>query len=274
MGDPLPSHASWPTAALPAFGENALRPAALPTIAGERRSGGDIELDLADLRFPRAKRALDVLGAFTLLVITTPLLILIAIAIRLDSPGPIIYSQERVGLNRRRRQRRQRPQHAIPNPADARDADRRRQEAEGRPFQIYKFRTMRADAENGGPQWAEKDDPRVTRTGRVLRAARLDELPQLWNVLCGDMSLVGPRPERPHFVGRFARHIPKYRHRLIALPGITGLAQIEHQYDRCEDDVKRKLAYDLDYIRGYHITRDIRILLKTVVVMITGKGAH
>jgi len=141
----------------------------------------------------------DLAGASTFLLLTAPLLFLIAVLIKLDSPGPIIYAQERVGRNRRRAQRRA---DVIPVRAELRHSDRRQDGAEGTPFLMYKFRTMHHDAENGGPQWTAKDDPRVTRAGRCLRKLRLDELPQLWNVLRGDMSLVGPRrnahrPESP-----------------------------------------------------------------------------
>jgi lipopolysaccharide/colanic/teichoic acid biosynthesis glycosyltransferase len=176
-----------------------------------------------------------------------------------------------VGLNRRRRQRRS---ERLPVVDELRRKERRQVHSEGRPFEIYKFRTMVADAEADGPTWARKDDPRVTRVGRVLRATRLDELPQLWNVVRGDMSLVGPRPERPYFVDRFAHRIPRYRNRLFAHPGITGLAQVEHRYDSNEDDVKHKLQYDLAYMHQYSIWRDIRILLKTALVMVTRRGAH
>jgi lipopolysaccharide/colanic/teichoic acid biosynthesis glycosyltransferase len=220
---------------------------------------------------PETKRVLDVIGALGLLFLNTPLLATIAVIIKLDSPGPVIYAQERVGLNRRRGQRRA---ERIPVNRELRRDDRRQEAGEGRPFLIYKFRTMRLDAEQWGPQWAKPEDPRATRVGRLLRASRLDELPQLWNVIRGDMSLVGPRPERPCFVRRFAQHIPNYRHRLLAQPGITGLAQVEHHYDSCEDDVRRKLDYDLDYLRNYSFFKDLRILMKTVLVMVTGRGAQ
>jgi lipopolysaccharide/colanic/teichoic acid biosynthesis glycosyltransferase len=228
--------------------------------------------DVRSFRAPCAKRLLDVVGALVLLVVFAPLAILIAVAIKIDSPGPIIYRQERVGLNRRRIARRAGRQRV---PADRRNGDRRNLHAEGKPFPIYKFRTMVANAEHEmGPVWALKADPRITRVGHLLRATRLDELPQLWNVLCGHMSLVGPRPERPFFVHRFSRRIPRYHARLYAPPGITGLAQVEHRYDSSEDDVRIKLDYDLAYIERYSLLGDIRILLKTILVMITRKGAH
>lgn len=232
----------------------------------------DGDRHLLGFRPPQGKRLLDLAGALALIVLCAPLAVLIAILIKLDSPGPVIYSQERVGVNRRRSQRRGERLAVL---RELRRTDRREAPSEGRPFLIYKFRTMVDDAEHRvGPTWALKDDPRVTRAGRVLRATRLDELPQLWNVIRGDMSLVGPRPERPHFVDRFAHRIPRYRSRLFAQPGITGLAQVEHRYDSNEDDVRRKLDYDLRYMKSYSLIRDFGILLKTVVVMITRKGAH
>ena len=170
-------------------------------------------------------------------------------------------------MNRRRRFRGS--ESGLPVP------DRRRQDGEGRPFALYKFRTMVAHAEDGsGPIWAMENDPRVTPVGRFLRASRLDELPQLWNVIRGEMSLVGPRPERPHFVNHFARRIPRYRQRLNVPPGITGLAQVEHRYDASEDDVRQKLEYDLAYIRRASLEEDLRILVKTVNVMLLRRGAR
>ena len=134
---------------------------------------------------------------------------------------------------------------------------------------------MVVDAEREvGPVWALKDDPRVTRVGKLLRLSRIDELPQLWNVLRGDMSLVGPRPERPHFVGHFADRIPDYTERLRAIPGITGLAQVEASYDDCEEDVRSKLVYDLEYVRNCRLSEDLRILFRTVQVVVTRKGAR
>lgn len=242
------------------------------TLSSHLSSAGQEDSDLRAFCPPGAKRLLDILGAALLLVLFAPLGLLIAVAIKLDSPGPVIYRQERVGLNRRRQTRRRR---SAPVAQNIRSEERRVVAAEGKPFQIYKFRTMGAHAEReAGPVWALKDDPRITRAGRVLRAARLDEFPQLWNVLRGEMSLVGPRPERPFFVHRFAKHIPRYPARLYTHPGITGLAQVEHRYDACEEDVRIKLGYDLRYIERYSLLTDLHILAKTVVVMITRKGAH
>jgi lipopolysaccharide/colanic/teichoic acid biosynthesis glycosyltransferase len=219
----------------------------------------------------RGKRAFDLSAALALLCVAAPVLTLIAVLIKLDSRGPALYSQERVGIDRRRfpRRRTQRPV-----AADGRNGDRRVHPAAGRPFHILKFRTMIPGAEDEcGPTWAAPNDPRVTRVGRLLRVTRLDELPQLWNVVQGQMSLVGPRPERPHFVNQFADQIPGYRARLEALPGITGLAQVELAYDRSEDDVRQKLHYDLEYLRRASVLEDLHILLRTVWVMVTGRGA-
>ena len=227
---------------------------------------------LVTTQVPVAKRTFDFVGALSLLVVTAPLMAVIAPLVWLDSRGPVFYTQERVGLNRRRGRRRL---DQVPVRQEFRGLERRAQPAEGRPFQIVKFRTMIQGAEEAtGPTWATPDDPRVTRVGRVLRSTRLDELPQLWNVLCGQMSLVGPRPERPHFVNQFARRIPGYRDRLGTLPGITGLAQVEHSYDGSEADVRRKLTYDLEYLRRTSIKDDLWILVRTLYVMVTRRGAH
>jgi lipopolysaccharide/colanic/teichoic acid biosynthesis glycosyltransferase len=223
--------------------------------------------ELAAFRPRLGKRLLDCLLSAVIMVATAPVFGMIALLIFVDSQGAIIYTQERVGMNRRRRLRASESGMPV--------TDRRRQVGEGRPFAIYKFRTMVTHAEDGlGPTWAVENDPRVTPVGRFLRASRLDELPQLWNVIRGDMSLVGPRPERPHFVNHFARRIPRYRQRLYAPPGITGRAQVEHRYDASEDDVRQKLEYDLEYIRRASLEEDLRILVKTVNVMLLRRGAR
>jgi lipopolysaccharide/colanic/teichoic acid biosynthesis glycosyltransferase len=219
-----------------------------------------------------AKRLLDLVVSMTLLVFFAPLFGLVALAVAADSPGPVFYHQIRVGQNRRFIERRR---ERIKITAEKRRGDRRRILSEGRLFSIHKFRTMIIGAEDGvGPVWALERDPRVTRVGRWLRLLRIDELPQLWNVLKGEMSLVGPRPERPHFVGRFAKRIPNYTDRLRALPGITGRAQVERSYDACEEDVKLKLGHDLEYISNCRLTEDMRILFLTVQVVLTRKGAR
>ena len=225
--------------------------------------------DLAAFRAGAGKRVLDCVLSVAILALTAPVFGLIALLVFVDSRGAIIYTQERVGVNRRRQNR------LSGSAGPGLPGERRRQDGEGRPFAIYKFRTMVSHAENeSGPIWALENDPRVTPVGRLLRATRLDELPQLWNVIRGDMSLVGPRPERPHFVNHFARRIPRYRQRLYAPPGITGRAQVEYRYDTSEDDVRRKLDYDLEYLHRMCIEEDLRILVKTVYVMLLRRGAR
>jgi lipopolysaccharide/colanic/teichoic acid biosynthesis glycosyltransferase len=161
------------------------------------------------------------------------------------------------------------------HPATATSSDRRRRDCYGRPFKIYKFRSMILDAErNTGPVWAAKSDSRITRVGAILRKTRLDETPQLWNVLLGDMSLVGPRPERPTFVLELAETLPEYPQRCNTLPGITGLAQVKWQYDTSIETVNRKLEYDLYYVRHRRLLLDLKIMAATVKVMARGDGAH
>ncbi len=217
------------------------------------------------------KRTIDILGASVGLVLSAPIMLLVAIAVKLDSPGPIFYTQVRVGVNRRTGSRRFCQQVGA---ANNRRRDRRREDYRGRPFKMIKFRTMVVDAEKKtGPVWATKNDPRVTRLGRILRKCRLDEFPQFWSVLKGDMSLVGPRPERPTFVRDLCTKIDDYHQRLEVKPGLTGLAQVENGYDSSVASVAEKVRFDLKYIRGWSIWADVRILLKTVVVVITGRGA-
>jgi sugar transferase (PEP-CTERM system associated) len=190
-----------------------------------------------------AKRAFDLLLASVGFVLSAPLTVLTALAVYLDSEGPILYCQERVGEN-------------------------------GRVFTVYKFRSMRVDAEKTGmPMWAAQDDARVTRVGRVIRKTRLDELPQLWNVLRGDMSFVGPRPERPYFVEQLSQEIPFYQQRHAVKPGLTGWAQIKYQYGSSVEDAMEKLRYDLYYIKHLSIALDLSIVFDTVKVIIFGKGA-
>jgi len=189
-----------------------------------------------------AKRLVDVIVSIMILTLSSPIWIMVAVAIRLESPGSVVYSQERVGIKEKR-------------------------------FRMHKFRSMRSDAEaKTGPVWAPKDDPRVTSVGRFLRKTRLDEIPQFINVLKGEMSLVGPRPERPHFVELLSKEIPLYKRRLVVRPGITGWAQIKQGYDTSIDDVRSKVRYDLFYIENMSFRMDIKILLMTVYTMIAGKG--
>ncbi len=190
------------------------------------------------------KRAFDILAALVLLVCAAPVLLLTVAAIALESGFPVLYRQERVGLN-------------------------------GRVFRLTKFRSMRLDAERDGtPRWATAQDARVTRVGRVIRKLRIDELPQLFNVLLGDMSVVGPRPERPYFVEQLIAKIPFYAVRHSVKPGITGWAQVRYQYGASLDDAAQKLQYDLYYVKNHSLFLDIVILIDTVGVVVTGQGAH
>ncbi len=216
------------------------------------------------------KRVVDITGASIGLILTSPFFIILPILIKLDSPGPVFYLQLRVGHNRRRRERR--APHGSSLGRSSRD--RRRQDFKGRPFNVIKFRTMVADAEKKcGPVWATKNDPRITRLGHFLRKTRLDEIPQFINVFLGQMSLVGPRPERPKFVEELSAQVENYNQRLQVKPGLTGLAQIENGYDSSLSSVVRKVHYDLQYIHNWSIWQDVKIILKTVLVVITGKGA-
>jgi lipopolysaccharide/colanic/teichoic acid biosynthesis glycosyltransferase len=217
------------------------------------------------------KRTVDILGGIVGLILSAPLMVLVAVAIKLDSPGPVFYTQVRVGVNRRTGNRRFCQQVGASN---RRSRERRREDYHGRPFKMIKFRTMIQDAEKKtGPVWATKNDPRVTTLGRFLRKSRLDEVPQFWSVLKGDMSLVGPRPERPTFVRDLCTKVDNYHRRLEVKPGLTGLAQVENGYDSSVASVAEKVRVDLKYIRSWSIWADVRILLKTVVVVITGRGA-
>jgi lipopolysaccharide/colanic/teichoic acid biosynthesis glycosyltransferase len=207
-----------------------------------------------------------------MLLALAPLFVILAVLIKATSEGPVLYRQVRVGRDRRAKGRRLR--RAVAIRIDRRVLERRERASHGRPFQIVKFRTMRIDAESAGPRWSAPGDPRITRVGRVLRRTRLDETPQFWNVARGDMSLVGPRPERPYFVDQFAAGIPRYRHRLRVRPGLTGLAQVSLAYDSDLDDVRRKLHYDLEWIARRSLRRDLAILARTVAVVLTGRGAR
>ncbi len=206
-------------------------------------------------------RALNIVLASIALVALAPLLVLIAIAVKLSSPGPILYMQPRVGIDRRRCRTR-----AV--------FDRRRQDLGGRTFTIYKFRSMGIDAErNTGAIWATRDDPRVLPIGRFLRQFRLDELPQLVNVLKGEMNIVGPRPERPSIFLKLRNDITGYPLRQRAKPGLTGWAQVNHSYDSTIEDVRTKVRYDLEYLERQSLAEDLKIMLKTVPVMIFKRGA-
>ncbi|HEX9892588.1 MAG TPA: sugar transferase [Gemmatimonadales bacterium] len=214
----------------------------------------------AGLAGPR--RILNVLMALLLLVLTAPIWLVIALAIKLSSRGPVLYRQTRVGLDQRR---------SGIRPNDP----RRRSDVGGKPFTIYKFRTMRLDAEDGtGAVWACHDDPRITMVGRILRQYRLDELPQLLNVLRGEMNLVGPRPERPSIVTELRKEIPYYQQRHRTLPGITGHAQVNLQYDASLEDVRKKVDHDLEYLRKASAWEDFKIMVKTIPVMLFRRGSR
>jgi lipopolysaccharide/colanic/teichoic acid biosynthesis glycosyltransferase len=208
----------------------------------------------------RLTRAVNFVIAAAALFVALPLLLLIALAIKLTSRGPVLYTQERVGLDRR-----------IPG-VDAGN-HRRTRDLGGKPFTIYKFRTMRVDAEKeSGAVWATQNDPRVTPVGRFLRQYRLDEIPQLLNVMRGEMNIVGPRPERPTIFAELREHIAEYPLRQRAKPGITGLAQIYHHYDRSLDDVRTKVRFDLEYIRRRSLGEDLRIMFQTIPVVFLRRG--
>jgi lipopolysaccharide/colanic/teichoic acid biosynthesis glycosyltransferase len=205
-------------------------------------------------------RTLNFLLALLAIISLLPVFLLLALLIKLTSRGPVFYLQERVGLDRR-----------LPDAGPVNH--RRTHDLGGRVFTIYKFRTMRVDAEAAGAAvWAQEQDPRVTPLGRVLRQYRLDELPQLLNVLKGEMNIVGPRPERPTIFAELRGHIAEYPLRQRAKPGITGLAQINHHYDRSIDDVRTKVSYDLEYIRRQSLREDLLIMLKTIPVVLLRRG--
>jgi len=222
------------------------------------------------------KRVLDVFVASVMLVLLLPIMLGVALLVRLTSPGPVIFQQQRVGLNLRGKKPRDRRQEdgAPPDGIDRRTArDRRNNTNYGKPFVLYKFRTMRVDAEKNGAQFAQKSDPRVTPIGRFLRKTRLDELPQLWNVLKGEMSLVGPRPERPEFIEKLSDEIPDYVERLGLKPGLTGPAQVINGYDNNIESFRRKVALDLLYLQNCCLWNDLKILFRTIRVVLTGSGA-
>lgn len=211
-----------------------------------------------------ARRVLNVLAAAVGILLTAPLMLVIAVLIKLTSRGSILYAQPRVGVDRRNGR----------NGEGEHGAARRRLDTGGRPFTIYKFRTMTAANGTGTAEvWAQPDDPRVTPLGRVLRAYRMDELPQLFNVLRGDMNVVGPRPEQPSLFKDLRIRISNYPTRQRVLPGITGWAQINHHYDRSVEDVERKVSLDLEYITRRSAKEDLRIMLRTLPVVLFKRGA-
>jgi sugar transferase (PEP-CTERM system associated) len=191
----------------------------------------------------KLKRLLDFMASGLILLLTLPIIGLAALAIRIDSPGPVLYKQRRVGKGQK-------------------------------VFMIYKFRSMRNDAETGGARWADKNDARVTGIGRLLRLTHVDEIPQIWNIFNGDMSLVGPRPERPEFVEMLEKEIPYYFVRHSVKPGMTGWAQIKYSYGASVEDSKNKLEHDLYYIKNMSLFLDFKILLRTIGVVLLGDGAR
>ena len=190
-----------------------------------------------------ARTVVHRLAALIGMLLALPIIVLTAILIKLESRGPVFYKQERVGKN-------------------------------GRPFVLTKFRSMRVDAEKSGPVWASKDDDRTTRVGRVIRKIRVDEIPQFWNILKGEMNFVGPRPERPHFVAQLAQEIPYYEQRHLIPPGLTGWAQIKYPYGASIEDARQKLQYDLFYIKNHGLVFDAIILFETVKIILFGRGAQ
>jgi lipopolysaccharide/colanic/teichoic acid biosynthesis glycosyltransferase len=218
------------------------------------------------------KQTMDVLLSIIGLTLTAPLFLVIGILIKLSTSGSVFFKQERIGRNRRKESDRRVMNIAVP--IDRRKGKRREENKLGKPFEIYKFRTMIQNAEKDcGPVWAQKKDPRVTRVGKILRFTRLDEIPQFLNVLAGDMSLVGPRPERYVFVTKVADKVERYNERFSLNPGITGLAQVKSGYASTVEANKTKAEYDLAYIKNWSISKDILILLRTIFVVITGRGA-
>lgn len=190
-----------------------------------------------------SKRLIDLVLAFSLLIFLAPLLVVTAIAIMLESRGPVFYRQTRVGLD-------------------------------GRPFRIFKFRSMRTDAERNGPQWASTRDARVTRVGRFIRKLRIDEIPQAINIIANEMSFVGPRPERPEFVEILEKEIPNYQERHFVKPGLTGWAQVNFEYGDSIEDAREKLEYDLYYVKHYSNWLDIKTILMTFRVALFGVGSR
>ena len=189
------------------------------------------------------KRCTDLALSFSMLIILLPLIILTSILIKIDSKGPVFFSQERVGQNRKK-------------------------------YMVHKLRSMITDAEKGGPAWAQKEDDRVTRVGRYIRKCRVDEIPQLWNVFIGEMSFVGPRPEREYFIKKLEAVIPYYSVRFTVKPGLTGWAQVNYNYGATVEDAVEKLNYELFYLKNMSILMDLTVIVRTVKTVLFGEGAQ
>jgi len=201
----------------------------------------EVKSQLMSLPSRAAKRLIDISISLFIIIVFSPVIIFTAFVIKLTSKGPVLYFQTRLGR-------------------------------QGKAFKVYKFRSMVTNAEESGPIWAEKDDPRVTAFGKFMRKLRLDEMPQFFNVLMNEMSIVGPRPERPYFVEQLKKEIPYYTRRLSVKPGITGWAQVKHTYDTSVDDVKKKLQYDFYYIENMSLSLDFKIMMNTLFVIFSMKG--
>jgi sugar transferase (PEP-CTERM system associated) len=202
-------------------------------------TGRGRQAKLATVTRSAVHRFVALIGA----LLSLPIVLLTAVLIKIDSRGPVFYRQERIGKN-------------------------------GRPFVLAKFRSMRVDAEKEGPVWASKGDERTTRVGRIIRKIRIDEIPQFWNILLGEMSFVGPRPERPHFVAQLAQEIPYYEQRHLIAPGLTGWAQIKYPYGASVEDAREKLQYDLFYVKNHSLFLDAIILFETIKIILFGRGAQ
>lgn len=257
MGEPVPALSrivntapSWPSRPAQVVGPR-------PRLAAETD-----EQAAPRPRSELAARILNVSLATLALIVISPVMLAVAVLVKLTSRGPIFYTQTRVGIDRRRGR-----------PVEPEMVHRRAHDLGGRVFTIYKFRTMCVNAEHlTGAVWAAKEDPRVTSIGRHLRKYRLDELPQLLNVIRGEMNIVGPRPERPSLFADLRQSIPAYEYRQQVKPGITGLAQVSQQYDTSLDDVRRKVKFDLEYLRRQSLWEDVRIMAKTVPVILFKRG--
>jgi len=228
---------------------------------------------LDDERF-RTKRIFDILISVISLILLSPLIALAAVLIKIESRGPAFFKQERIGLNRRTVDRRRKRKAGYSGEDRRIKRERRKDSKPGKPFVMYKMRTMQNNAEEKGPKLASKDDSRITRVGRFLRRTRIDEIPQFLNVIKGDMSIVGPRPERSFYIRSLEREIPEFTLRLRTKPGITGLAQVEGGYANSVEKMSEKLTYDLKYISSLSVAEEIKILFKTFYVVISGKGAY